>query len=375
MAYDPFARGGHPVGVRSIELRDDSRAGRRLPLELWYPAAARHRGEDLDDATRDRFTIAAGMPEGTQRAVRDAEPARGHAPLVAYFHGATGHRRESSDLCTRLASHGYLVASPDFTGNTMGDMLAAISGDAARLAPMDRSTADRPRDAKLVLDRVLAGVEGLLADPERVGACGVSFGGWTTLALNSIDPRPKASLPIVPAWGKGPVKTEWLQALVRLDDWGRPVPTFVLAAERDALILLGGLRELHRDLPAPKRLAVLRNAGHLHFSDNAEQSHELLRAMWKSGSFPVADPDIDLAAIAEASRPFSELCPAAHGAATGQTLCLAHMDANLKASAEARAFLAADRACAFLAADRACAFLAGDLARTFAARGIDLEIA
>ncbi|MGH7289050.1 MAG: hypothetical protein ACREI8_13630, partial [Myxococcota bacterium] len=225
--------------------------------------------------------------------------------------------------------------------------------------PMDQSAVDRPRDARFVIDRMLGGAEPALAalvDAERVGTCGVSFGGWTTLALNSIDRRPLASFPIVPAWGKGPVKTETLQALVRLDDWGRSVPTFVLAAERDALILLEALRELHRELRPPKRLAVLRNAGHLHFSANAEQGHEMLRTMWKSGTFPVADPDVDLAAIAEASRPFAELCPAAHGAATVQSLCLAHMDANLKGSAEARAFLA------------------GDLARGFAARGIDLEV-
>jgi dienelactone hydrolase len=357
MAYDPFSRGSAPVGVRSIELEDPTRGGRRLSLELWYPAAAKHRGQDLDDATRDRFTIAAGMPQGAQRAVRGAEPAGGRSPLIAYFHGATGHRRESSELCTHLASHGYLVASPDFTGNTMADMLAALAGDAARMAPMDQSAADRPHDAKLVIDRVLAGANGLLADPERVGACGVSFGGWTTLALNSIDRRPKACFPIVPGWGKGPMKTEALQALVRLDDWGRPVPTFVLAAERDALILLGGLRELHGELRPPKRLAVLRNAGHLHFADNAEQGHEMLRAMWKSGSFPVADPDIDLAAIAEASRPFSELCRAEHGLDCVRGLCLAHMDSNLRGSAEARAFLD------------------GDLVRSFAARGIDVEVA
>jgi predicted dienelactone hydrolase len=363
MAYDPFARGAAPVGVRSTELVDAARGGRRLTLELWYPADARHRGQDLAGATQDRFTVAPGLPEAAQRAVRGAEPARGRFPLVAYFHGATGHRREATELCTHLASHGYLVAAPDFTGNTMADMLADLATGGRgepRLAPMDRSAADRPLDAKLVIDRVLGGAEPALAslvDPERVGACGISFGGWTTLALNSIDRRPRASFPIVPAWGKGPVKTETLQALVRLDDWGRPVPTFVLAAERDALIMLAGLRELHRELRPPKRLAVLRNAGHLHFADNAEQGHEMLRAMWKSGSFPVADPDIDLAAIAEASRPFSELCPAAHGAATVEALCLAHMDAHVRGAAEARSFLEAD------------------LARVFAARGIDLEVA
>jgi len=365
MSYDPFSRGAAPVGVHTCELVDGARAGRRLALEVWYPAAAAQRGRDLDDATRDRFTIAPGLPEAAQRAVRGAEPAPGRFPLVAYFHGATGHRREATELTTHLASHGYVVASPDFTGNTMADMLADLAGAggaAPRLAPMDRSAADRPLDAKLVLDRMLGGGHELdpalaaLVDPARVGACGISFGGWTTLALNSLDPRPRASFPIVPAWGEGPVKTETLQALVKLDDWGRPVPTFVLAAERDALILLAGLRELHRELRPPKRLAVLRNAGHLHFADNAEQGHEMLRTMWKSGAFPAAPGDIDLAAIAEASRPFSELCPAAHGAATVQGLCLAHMDAHVKGSPEADAFLS------------------GDLVHVFAARGIDLEV-
>ena len=32
----------------------------------------------------------------------------------------------------------------------------------------------------------------------------------------------------VPAWGKGPAKTDVVSGLVRLDDWGRAVPTFVL---------------------------------------------------------------------------------------------------------------------------------------------------
>jgi predicted dienelactone hydrolase len=365
MPYDPFPRGAAPVGVRSLELVDAARAGRRLALEVWYPAAAEHAGRDLDDATCDRFEIAPGLPAAAQRAVRGAAPAAGRFPLVAYFHGATGHRREATELTTHLASHGYVVASPDFTGNTMADLFADLASGGAgapRLAPMDRSAVDRPLDAKLVLDRMQGGGSDVdpalaaLVDPARVGACGISFGGWTTLALNSIDRRPRASFPIVPAWGKGPVKTETLQALVRLDDWGRPVPTFVLAAERDALILLESLRELHRELPPPKRLAVLRNAGHLHFADNAEQGHEMLRAMWKSGSFPAAPGDIDLAAIAEAARPFAELCPAAHGAATVQGLCLAHMDAHVKGVPEAGAFLA------------------GDLRRVFAARGIELEV-
>ena len=60
--YDPFARGAAPVGVRTIELRDESRGGRTLTVELWYPATDAYRGQDLDDATRDRFLNSAGDP-------------------------------------------------------------------------------------------------------------------------------------------------------------------------------------------------------------------------------------------------------------------------------------------------------------------------
>ena len=53
---------------------------------------------------------------------------------------------------------------------------------------------------------------------------------------------------------------------LRLDDWERPVPTFVLAAERDAFLMLADLRELCEKLLPPKRFAVLKNAGHWHFA-------------------------------------------------------------------------------------------------------------
>ena len=79
--------------------------------------------------------------------------------------------------------------------------------------------------------------------------------------------------------------------------------------------------------------------------------------MWSSGQLPMEAANIDFAAIAEASRPFSELCPAEHGAMVVRALCLAHMNAHLKADADA------------------AAWLAGDLAGEFAGEGVDLEVA
>ncbi len=362
MPYDPITRGTAPVGVRTIILHDETRGGRTLEVELWYPAAESHRGQDLVPATQDRF-VAAPALELVQQAVRDAEPLRGSYPLLMFFHGAVAHRRYSSQLCTHLASHGYVVAAPDFPGSTLADQVHDMRLEVVgtpRLVGASQSAADRPLDAILAIDGVLGGAApGLsqLIDRERIGTVGQSFGGWTVLALTSRDTRPKASFPIVPPWGEGPANSEALTELVRLDDWGRDVPTFVLAAELDSVVMLKGVRELYRDLKGSKRLAVLGRAGHVHFGDNAEVEHEGFRAACASNDYPVGgEHSIDFRAIAAATPPFAELCPAAHGEAVVKGLCLAHMDAHLKQLPAAHAFLNED------------------VAGAFAARGIQLEV-
>jgi hypothetical protein len=75
--------------------------------------------------------------------------------------------------------------------------------------------------------------------------------------------------------------------------------------------------------------------------------------MWETGV--IAVPGADVAGLAEATPPFSELCPNWHGTETLNALCLAHMDTYVKGDAGARAFLD------------------GDVARGFAARGIGLR--
>jgi len=363
MPYDPSQRGAAPVGVRTIALRDETRGGRTLEVEVWYPAADAHRGQDLDPATQDRYEPAPGLPPLAQRAVRDAEPLAGSYPLIMYFHGGVAHRRYSSELCTHLASYGYVVASPDFPGNTLADQVHDMrleAGAAPRLVGSLQSAGDRPLDAKLAMDRLLGGAApGLseLIDAARIGTAGQSFGGWTVLALNSVDRRPQASFAIVPPSGKGPARTEVIAELLRLDDWGRNVPTFVLAGERDSVVPVEGVRDLHRKLREPRRLAILRGAGHVHFGDNPEVEHESFRAACASNDYPVGgEHSIDFPAIAAATPPFSELCPAEHGEAVVRGLCVAHMDAHLKALPAARDYLN------------------GDVAALFAARGIDLEV-
>lgn len=362
MSYDPFARGAAPVGVRTLELFEVQRK-QPVTVEIWYPAAASHRGQDLDPATRDRFTFAPELPEASQDAVRDAEPARGRFPLVMHNHGAFGHRRVDTVLCTHLAGHGYIVASNDVPGNTtadlMNDVIAQRNGKRPTAPPQQEVNRTRVAIASFVIESLVAGADPILSDRidgTRVGACGQSAGGWTTLGLNSVNARTAASFAIEPLWGQHSMvpgiaeMSGWL----RFDDWGRPVATFVLAGEVDPIVLLDALRGLYARLPAPKRFASLRGAGHWHFNDNAEAGHETFRQMYLN-SFP--DDSFDTRALGIAMRPFAELCPEAHAADTQRALCLAHIDAHLKDN------------------DAAGAFLDNDLARVFAARGIDLDVA
>jgi len=342
MTYNVFNRGTSPVGVRTIELHGATSA--RALTEIWYPADPRYRGQDVNDATRDRFLIVPNWPEARQNAVRDASSARtGKLPLILFSHGGYGHRREATSICTHLASYGYIVAAPDFPGDNVADSLAAADPDSAVIKdrPIDESAKNRPIQASSFLDQLIAMAPslGLPIDEQRIGACGGSMGGFTSLALNSIDPRLSATFAMNPMCGtRSPVpQVRRLQALLRVDDWGRPVPTCIVTGDADPIIMAEDVRELFRSLKAPKRLAIIGNVGHVHFADHAENVHENMRRAYLSGSFP--DPEIDAIALGMAMRPFAELLSEQRALEVACALGIAHMDANLKQREEAQDFL------------------------------------
>jgi predicted dienelactone hydrolase len=354
MTYDPFARGPHPVGVRTIALRDPARAERPLPTEVWYPATPAYAGQDVDGATRDHYELLPGFPAVWQEAFRDADPADGRRPLVVFSHGYGGHRRQSTFLCTHLASHGYVVAAADHTGNTIMDVmrivLAAQSGG-PRPDPegvLRQFIVARPADASFVIDVALAGGLAGPVDPERVGMAGHSFGGWTTLTTTARDRRIKAALPLAPAGGSSPLPATLLQEGLDLR-WGRDVPTLFIVADRDTLLPLPGMHEMLAAMPgAQKRMVVLRDTDHMHFCDRVEEVHEMFRLMPQD---PIFQP------IQAAIPPIAELCPGTHAYTAIRGLGLAHMDATLRGD------------------ERAAQLLGGDVAGLLAARGIAASVA
>jgi predicted dienelactone hydrolase len=354
MPYEPFARGPHPVGVRSADLVDTGR-DRRLAVEIWYPATADQRGRDLDPETCDRYELLAGLPLVTQDAVRDAAPAAGRVPLVVFSHGYGGHRRQSTFLCTHLASHGYVVAAADHFGNTIRDVIEhTLAARAGRPVPdfvehLLAVARERPVDASWLIDRVLDGAAGDLAsrvDPERIGIAGHSFGGWTTLATTGRDARIRAALPLAPAGG---TLASFPNPLSEALDfaWTRDVPTLFVVAEKDSILPLPSMHDLFGRARPPKRMVVLQNTDHMHFCDRAAQAHEMFRAFPPPGFFEDA---------ARTTAPFTDLCPETPAYDAIRGLGLAHRDAALKAHAPG------------------AEFMRGDLAGRLGARGIDVGV-
>jgi dienelactone hydrolase len=343
MSYDPFVRGPHPVGVRSVEVTDTSR-DRTLPIEVWYPASSAHAGADLSEATQDRYTVLPIMPATLQEAVRDAAPAEGRFPLVAFSHGFGGHRRQTTHFCIHLASHGYAVVAVDHVGNTIAEMmqtmgqLGSVSSPDA-FALIDSFISNRPSDVSFSIDCALDGFAGGLGDQidgERVGMTGHSFGGWTTLMVSGRDSRIAAALPLAPAGGS--MRTEANPFAGALDlAWEREVPTLYLVADRDSLLPLDGMHELLGKTPGDPRMVVLENSDHMHFCDNVEQTHEMLRLISS-----MAPPEGPSPIGPEGVPPMSELCPGEHAYAFIRGLGLAHMDAHVRESGDAARLLARD---------------------------------
>jgi dienelactone hydrolase len=335
--YDPFVRGRFPVGVRTIEALDTTR-DRLFPCEIWYPAAARHAGQDVAPETQDSFPVPAAPPwrprdtTRNQTAVRNAAAEPGSYPLIIFSHHSGGHRRAATFLHTHLSSHGYIVAALDHS-EIIAKELAYRSGETPEQlnARADAWVSNRVPDVRFLLDQLLTDA-GAHVDPNRIGITGHSFGGWTALAAPEVESRIRAVVALAPAGSSDP-KPGVIRAKLTFR-WGRDVPTLYLVAENDVPLPLAGMYELFERTPATKQMVILRRADHLHFLDQVEEEHENGRKMLLERK--------ELAWMGEEMRPIAELCSGeqAHLFVRGLTLC--HMDAALKQREEARRFLASD---------------------------------
>lgn len=264
--------GPYPVGIRTLALVDPSRSNaqgtgpRPVTVEVYYPSTA----AATAGVPRDVAEVL-GIPVVETPAYRDVARAPGRFPLVLFSHGNGGIRIQSFFFAAHLASHGYVVVSPDHHGNTFTDALAGV---------VDPGVFDnRPRDMSFLIDRFLA----FDADPQspfagaidatRIGASGHSFGGLTAFRLVGADPlrdpRVRAILPQAPG---SPFTPEFFAGIT--------VPVMILGGSIDETTPFPSQQQTPWELipsgASVVALAELRNAGHFTFSDYCEPPRELL---------------------------------------------------------------------------------------------------
>lgn len=206
--------GPHPVGNRSFELADLA-GDRPLRVELWYPAddaarAAADAGQPLIDFvldTDDQASLSALVDVAPDECVRKQSKSAAAPelldsaetlPTVVFSHCHGCARFSSFSLAEQLASHGFLVAAVDHAGSTLFDEMAG------QLPPLDQATLELRRDDVIrVIDELLDPAAASLpselvglADADRLGVFGHSFGAITTGIVLQDDPRPRAGVAI-----------------------------------------------------------------------------------------------------------------------------------------------------------------------------------
>ncbi len=167
----------HPVGfsLRQFFAPEGynwrSSSDQTLSGIVWYPAEDGTGAKDQYIGPPDAPLFFAG------RAAKDATlaPAFSKFPLIALSHGTGGSALQMAWLGTYLASRGYIVAAVNHPGNN------AVSGYTTRgfIEGWERA-----KDITTVIGDMLADPRfGPKIAPDRIGAAGFSYGGFTMMEL------------------------------------------------------------------------------------------------------------------------------------------------------------------------------------------------
>jgi predicted dienelactone hydrolase len=273
-APNPAAPGPFQVGVRTVTYEDRRRpkpdgTPRLLVTEIWYPATQDTKGQPtVSYDIKERFTdeqramlVAAGdVPLLETSAVRDAPPAQSHGPfpLVVFSHGQGAIRWQSTFYTVLLASHGYVVVSPDHEGGTLD---FAVRN---QLQDVGIGIATRPADVQFLITAYqrLPESDPLfgLVDPEKVGVTGHSFGALTSLRVAAIDKRVKVIVP------QAPPSTDLFFVDLGMPDLG--IPVMVQGARQDRTLKWDEhVAPTWNAMRKPRWLLDITEGGHFTFSD------------------------------------------------------------------------------------------------------------
>ena len=229
----PDQAGPYKVGRTTFTFTDSTRNNRSLQTDVWYPI-------DQSTSTPTHSVYAIGVDEplipgvtitSTMAYSSGAVAAGTSWPLIVYSHGDSTWRYISWFVCEQLASHGFIVAACDHTGDTAVDFVNGTQD------PDSKILQDRPLDISAVITKMLArsATNGDLfrnkVSSTKIGVMGWSYGGFGTLATATgygtapKDSRVKAILTMC-----APTYTITTQQIASTN-----LPTMVLSGSADVL--------------------------------------------------------------------------------------------------------------------------------------------
>lgn len=234
------------VGVTTFDLVDTTRPTspngdfsgsdeRRLTVEAWYPAVPNGDDDGRDAALDDEYAP---------------------YPLIVFAHGLSSIRTQSTSYARHLASHGYIVVSPDFpltrTGSPGGVRFTDVVNQPGDVSFVIDSMIEFARDPGHLFENAI--------DEDTIGMTGHSLGGYTTLLAvygSNRDERIDAALPLS---ASGCFLTEEMVGEIN-------VPIMLMTGSEDLIVAPAGNRIAYDLANAPRYWVELIGANHVRFAD------------------------------------------------------------------------------------------------------------
>jgi predicted dienelactone hydrolase len=255
------------VGETTLTLPTDG-----APVEVWYPATkASVAGKPV--AT---YNVATWLPASLQKlipagfsvtypsgGVTGVAVAPGRYPLVVFSHGFAGFRDQSTFLTASLASWGFVVAAPDHYSRDLTEVLGGPTGATAKTTDVE----DLKATIALMAHENASTTSPFHGhvDTSRIGAVGHSAGGAAVEALAATDSKVATFIGLA-----GATVGTFGQSKHGAGSIIPKQPGLLMSGTADTVVPTTGMIAAYGHLHAPKRLILVRGAGHLVFADLCE---------------------------------------------------------------------------------------------------------